>query len=55
METPSGIYLCPLCGKQYYGDFELPAYCQENHEPAPVVRTHDAVGQDSYAPVRKWS
>lgn len=34
-------------------------YCQgsvdRQHQPVAVVRTHDTVATDSYAPVKLWS
>lgn len=60
MTSGRGIYTCPVCGKQHYGDLHGQVYhCAgdsgRQHQPAALVRTHDAVGDDGYAPVRQWS
>jgi len=58
--TSHGIYTCPVCAKQHYGDLQGNThFCAgdsgRQHQPAVIVRTHDAVGDDGYAPIRQWS
>lgn len=55
-----GLYRCPVCNRQMLGDYAENSFqCfgqpDAQHTPAFVVRTHDTVGLNSFAPVKVWS
>jgi hypothetical protein len=59
MPGADGIYICPVCRKQYYGDLAAKFACngvrEVQHQPVMVEQTHHRVGPDSFAPLRLWS
>lgn len=59
MSGSDGIYICPICRKQYYGDLGGRFVCsgvrEVQHPPVVVEQTHNRVSSNSFSPVRLWS